>query len=305
MKRGFTLVELLAVITLLGMLLAFTYPKIADIKEKKEKELDSAKVTLIENAAKSYMDTNLNEYSQNIGDTHCIELDTLVNENLVPVDIKEIQEKYNYVKVKIGLNGNNSYTLVKKDDTKACGKIVGYSDACAGTRIGYPFDGGINLGEKYVYNYIVDYPYETLEECGNDCEYKPFTTRNLHVQDEPPNQITIKYTANGNRIIEKMEICTYVSGELNCFDQMKNVADYEKVKTKMIKLVGSSNCTVDDTSVRCSMPYEKYSTTSTVDLSIYKDSKTGNYNFDFSNDSYTCYLDGSGGGGCIHSTLYD
>ena len=161
------------------------------------------------------------------------------------------------------------------------------------------------MGEKYVYNYIVDYPYETLEECGNDCEYKPFTTRNLHVQDDPPGQITLKYTANGNRIIEKIEICAYVSNKLYCFDQMKSEADYEAIKHKILKIAGSSNCTIDDSGLRCYMPDERYHGTYTLDLSIYKDRKSGDYSFDFSNDSYSCYLHGSGGGGCIHSTLYD
>ena len=37
----------------------------------------------------------------------------------------------------------------------------------------------------------------------------------------------------------------------------------------------------------------------------FRTNESGDYSFDFSNDSYSCYLHGSGGGGCIHSTLYD
>ena len=120
MKKGFTLVELLAVVILMGVLLAFTYPKIIDIKEKKEQEIDSAKVKLINNAALEYMNNNLNEYSQNIGEKHCISLETLDRENLIPIEIDDVLKKYNYVKIRIGINNQHSYALVNAESVEKC-----------------------------------------------------------------------------------------------------------------------------------------------------------------------------------------
>ena len=62
MKKGFTLVELVAVVSLLGLLLLFTYTKIADISEKKSKELLESKKTLVINAAKEYINGNSHAY---------------------------------------------------------------------------------------------------------------------------------------------------------------------------------------------------------------------------------------------------
>lgn len=122
MKKGFTLVELIAVVTLLGILLVFSYPKITDISEKKNSEISEAKMKLIETAAVDYMDRYANDAEkgilQNIGDINCISLEDLENENLIPVDISDIKKKYNYVKIVIG--NKNSYRLVNAESIEAC-----------------------------------------------------------------------------------------------------------------------------------------------------------------------------------------
>ncbi len=122
MKKGFTLVELIAVVTLLGILLVFSYPKITDISEKKNSEISEAKMKLIETAAVDYMDRYADDAEkgilQNIGDINCISLEDLENENLIPVDISDIKKKYNYVKIVIG--NKNSYRLVNAESIEAC-----------------------------------------------------------------------------------------------------------------------------------------------------------------------------------------
>lgn len=122
MKKGFTLVELIAVVTLLGILLVFSYPKITDISEKKNSEISEAKMKLIETAAVDYMDRYADDAEkgilQNMGDINCISLEDLENENLIPVDISDIKKKYNYVKIVIG--NKNSYRLVNAESIEAC-----------------------------------------------------------------------------------------------------------------------------------------------------------------------------------------
>mgnify|MGYP004513943235 FL=1 len=124
MKRGFTLVELLAIIALLSLLFLFIYPKVLNIAENKEKEIDSAKQELINSAALDFIRDNLNEYPEEIGEEYCISLETLDNEALIPVDINDVKKQYNYIKIKIGINSNHSYHLIYSDKTltKDCEK---------------------------------------------------------------------------------------------------------------------------------------------------------------------------------------
>lgn len=124
MKHGFTLVELLAIITLLSLLFLLIYPKVIDIADKKEIEIDSSKQELINNAALDFMNENVNDYPEEIGEEYCLSLETLDNESLIPVDISDIKKQYNYVKIKIGVNSNHSYDLMKSDInlTKNCEK---------------------------------------------------------------------------------------------------------------------------------------------------------------------------------------
>lgn len=120
MKKGFTLIELLAIIILLSLLFLLVYPKVLNISEKKEKEIDIAKQKLINNATLDYMNSNLNDYPQDVGAEYCFELTLLDNENLIPLDISDIEEYYNFIKVKIGVNHNYSYTLIQADSKEKC-----------------------------------------------------------------------------------------------------------------------------------------------------------------------------------------
>ena len=109
-NKGFTLVELVAVVSLLGILLLFTYSKVSDISEKKNKELLESKKTLIINAVKDYMDTYSDLYPQMTGINFYISIETLDNENLISVDIKDVlkgsQEDIEKIVLDTYKNGN-------------------------------------------------------------------------------------------------------------------------------------------------------------------------------------------------------
>jgi len=105
MKKGFTLAELLAVVILLGLLLGIVYPKVLEIYEEKEQELDSAKLELLYTAADQYVDSQ----SLSISDNCCVSIDVLDKENLIPIefDAKTLKK---YIHIKVGKT--NSYTIV-------------------------------------------------------------------------------------------------------------------------------------------------------------------------------------------------
>ena len=79
MKKGFTLVEVLAIIAVLGIILITVVPNIGGSIEKKKEEEYKKIINLIENAAKTY-------YSYN-NDIMSVGIDKLIEENLITTDL--------------------------------------------------------------------------------------------------------------------------------------------------------------------------------------------------------------------------
>lgn len=79
--RGFTLIELIMVITLLGIIALIAVPTVNTvINNSKDKAYDE-QITLIRNAAKNYMSRNSMELpSQTSGSSKCVSIQTLKNE---------------------------------------------------------------------------------------------------------------------------------------------------------------------------------------------------------------------------------
>ncbi len=111
MKKGFTLIELLAIIVLLGFIFSLTFPKILEIAEKKEIEIDEATQKLIYNGVDQYMRNDIDSYPKKIGNIYCFKIDTIDKENLIAISVDDYLDKY--VKVKIGKT--NSYSIVEED----------------------------------------------------------------------------------------------------------------------------------------------------------------------------------------------
>lgn len=88
-NKGFTLLELLGVVIILGVLSMITFPIILNqIKNAKQGIKESTK-TLIIDAAKDYYEDNINNYDQLEGMTYCIDIKTLTDENYLNKKIKD------------------------------------------------------------------------------------------------------------------------------------------------------------------------------------------------------------------------
>ena len=79
MKKGFTLVEVLAIIAVLGIILITVVPNIGGSIEKKKEEEYKKIINVIENAAKTYYSYNPNITS--------VTIETLLKENLITTDL--------------------------------------------------------------------------------------------------------------------------------------------------------------------------------------------------------------------------
>lgn len=87
MKKGFTLVELLAVIVVLGGISLIVIPSVQRNLAKSKDQTYNAQISTIEEAAKSWAADNIDSIPDN-GSSTTITLQDLINGNYVPKDIK-------------------------------------------------------------------------------------------------------------------------------------------------------------------------------------------------------------------------
>lgn len=111
-EKGFTLVELLAVIIILSLLLILVIPKINDSIKSEEKEVNELTKNMIFKAADFYMDDISSEYIKLNGNNYCIKVNDLVNAGY----LKESNDLPNKT-VKATYNNLFTYELV---DESAC-----------------------------------------------------------------------------------------------------------------------------------------------------------------------------------------
>ena len=106
MKRGFTLVELLAVLLILGVILTITYYSVNAIIESSRTSLSDTQKSAIEESAKVYY---LEEGMNN--NATCVTIEYLLSEGYIEkskvVDPEDNQEMKGYVTI---TQTNNKYT---------------------------------------------------------------------------------------------------------------------------------------------------------------------------------------------------
>jgi len=125
MKKGFTLAELLGVTVLLALIITITYPILFNRVEEQENEMDKMKKELIYNAAENYIKLNSHVYSFEEGDTACVAVKDLIDENLVAIELEESDET-KIVKIKQLDNNQYSSSLVDAGEECVGHTINGY-----------------------------------------------------------------------------------------------------------------------------------------------------------------------------------
>ena len=123
-KEGFTLTELIGVITILGIIVLLAFPNlIKQIKDTRLK-LDKATEQLIIVGTTNYVEENKNDFPSSKDETYCVSLRTLIEENKIPQNLKDS-------------NGNNlnlnekidGYILDAYDFNIDSGRLVLYTEA--------------------------------------------------------------------------------------------------------------------------------------------------------------------------------
>ena len=89
MKKGFTLVEMIAVIAIIAILMITVIPSILGQLGNKKEDISEVNKTAIYTAADNYLDYHRNSYPLEYGKTYCITLETLVNDGELESPIQD------------------------------------------------------------------------------------------------------------------------------------------------------------------------------------------------------------------------
>ena len=113
MKKGFTLIELMAAVIIIALVALLTFPNIVSrIKEAKDENKDNVEKVVI-SSSKKYVNDNIDSFNEN--NTYCLSIKTLIDNDYLKEDIVT-DEDYNissyYVKVKYEDDFN--YEIVKE-----------------------------------------------------------------------------------------------------------------------------------------------------------------------------------------------
>lgn len=82
-EKGFTLAELLGVITVLAILCLIAFPSIISQIRKQEGSFDSATKELLTGAIDAYLGSHTEEYKMVEGQTYCITIQDLVSSGVI------------------------------------------------------------------------------------------------------------------------------------------------------------------------------------------------------------------------------
>ena len=119
-NKGFTLVELLAVIVILSLLLVIAVPNVIAISQRIRKNMYCSKIEDIESAAKIYGNDNIDVLETTANNKIEINVYTLVSNNLFKKENKDCDNDKNNPKCVLDPRNNNpmdkdKITITKRD----------------------------------------------------------------------------------------------------------------------------------------------------------------------------------------------
>ena len=211
MKKGFTLVELLAVIVILAVILVIAVPQINSvIKQTKKNSLASTAKIIAAKAEEKIVENDALENNE-----------ALTCSNLVKLD-----DNYGNCSVSV-TNGVATVTL------NGTGKFAGLT--CTGTKgnMSCTEESSNTTTEEGIYAFgSISSPSE------GETDY-----RNVKNHRNEPAKVFVKYPASGTYNDSTVKsVCTLYGESLNCFEGASSA--YEANKTKLTTLFGDDKCTL-------------------------------------------------------------
>ena len=119
MKKGFTLIEVLAVVTIIGLIFVIALPKIINSLNSKKSDIDNTTNNMIISAAKMYVNDHNTKFDKIEGVVYCLPLTTLTKEEYLDSKVKNVTDDKditNIKSVKISYDNTFHYEIVNKKD---------------------------------------------------------------------------------------------------------------------------------------------------------------------------------------------
>ena len=160
-NRAFTLVEMLAVIVILGLLMVISFPKVLEMVERQKKQISDSQLDLVYTAAKSYLFDHSNQFPAREGNNYCIRLQTLDDENYLAIEKNGLDET-KVVKVSYFSDDEYQLTYVASGDCTGKGTVATELAGllCTVNKSGYSIDKRVTVtypaGSNVAYEYSTD-----------------------------------------------------------------------------------------------------------------------------------------------------
>jgi len=160
-NKAFTLVELLAVIVILGILMLITFPKILEMINREQDKMSDAKISMLYTATKRYLFDYNNQYPAREGNTFCIRPKELNDENYLAFEADELDTSY---VVKVSYFDEEEYQLSYVKDTDCSSKGVINTElaglTCMVDKTGYSISKRVTVSypesDEFIYRYSLD-----------------------------------------------------------------------------------------------------------------------------------------------------
>lgn len=91
MKKGFTIVEILAVIVVITLLTLLIVPNLLNNVNNKKDDISDAAKQMIYDATDIYLKENSTSFPTTEGSTYCVKLETLVNNGKLVSPVKDLK----------------------------------------------------------------------------------------------------------------------------------------------------------------------------------------------------------------------
>ena len=118
-KKGFTLIEILAVVTIMGLIFLLVIPKISNSLKSKKTDIDKTTKSMIVSAAKLYVNDNKDSFYKDNENIYCLPISQLVKKQYLDTKVKNVTDDIditNSMSVKITYENKFKYELVDKKD---------------------------------------------------------------------------------------------------------------------------------------------------------------------------------------------